>query len=339
MSHIISVSRRTDIPAYYTPWFMNRVRAGFCLVPNPYDLTRVTRVSLLPEDVQCLAFWTRNPSPLLHHIDELEDRGLPFFFQVTLTGYLPPLEKLPAPCATALGAAAPANLPGTQISRDATDSGTGLAHPPARDAVHAIRRLGDRIGPARVVWRYDPIVLSDLTPEHWHLHNFGQLCQALEGSVHHVVSSFVEPYPAVRERFRKLNAHGANISLPGEHAKRELIEALADIAAQHGLALQTCCTPATADTHGMPCIGPAMIHAATGLMPAEMRDPNQRQNCRCLPSIDIGVYATCPRGCIYCYANNTPSTQIAHATQHDPTSPSLMPIMHSADTATHKEPM
>src|SRR5512139_3841787 len=87
---IISASRRTDIPAFYAPWFINRVRAGFCEVPNPFNRQQVSRISLSPEDVDVIVFWTRNPRSLFPYLDELERRGYRYYFQYTLLGY--PLE-------------------------------------------------------------------------------------------------------------------------------------------------------------------------------------------------------------------------------------------------------
>ena len=84
---IISASRRTDIAAFYSTWFMNRVRAGFCTVPNPMNRKQVSRISLAPEDVDAIVFWTRDPRPLMHHLTELEDRGLHHYFQFSLLGY------------------------------------------------------------------------------------------------------------------------------------------------------------------------------------------------------------------------------------------------------------
>ena len=145
---IISASRRTDIPAFYADWFINRVREGSCEVPNPFNPRQVATISLKPEDVDSIVFWTRSPRPLFRHLRELDGRGFFYYFQYTLLDY-------------------PAVI----------DSHT----PPAWRALDTFRALADRIGPERVVWRYDPIVLSEITPPEYHLETFGRLAAALRG--------------------------------------------------------------------------------------------------------------------------------------------------------------
>jgi hypothetical protein len=127
---IISASRRTDIPAFYTPWFMNRIREGFCTVPNPFNRQQISRICLLPADVDVIVFWTRNPRPLITHLDELDQRGYRYYFQFTLLDY-PRLIDVKMP---------------------------GLAA-----SVETFCRLSERVGPERIVWRYDPMVLSNQT--------------------------------------------------------------------------------------------------------------------------------------------------------------------------------
>ncbi len=121
---IISASRRTDIPAFYAEWFMQRIRAGYCTVPNPFNRGQVSTISLAPEDVDAIVFWTRFPRPLLPHLDELDRCGYRYYFQFTLLDYPRSLET---------------------------------HRPDVRQAVEAFRTLAERIGPERVIWRYDPI--------------------------------------------------------------------------------------------------------------------------------------------------------------------------------------
>ncbi|MBF4322684.1 DUF1848 family protein, partial [Vibrio anguillarum] len=90
---IISASRRTDIPAFYTPWFMNRVREGFLLTRNPFNANQIKRISLRPDDVDLIVFWTRNPQMLMRHLSELNQRGYQYYFQYTITGYPKILES------------------------------------------------------------------------------------------------------------------------------------------------------------------------------------------------------------------------------------------------------
>ena len=147
---IISASRRTDIPAFYAPWFMNRMRAGYCTVPNPFNRSQVSRISLRPEDVDVIVFWTRNPRPLLPALDELDDRGYRYYFQYTLL-----------------------DNPRTLDPKS----------PPVDAAIATFQTLAERIGPARVIWRYDPSVLSSATGADFHLERYARIAAALRQGV------------------------------------------------------------------------------------------------------------------------------------------------------------
>src|SRR4030042_2185928 len=120
---IISASRRTDIPAFYTPWFMNRLREGYCSVPNPYNPAQIATISLKPEDVDVMVFWTRNPSRLLHHLKELDCAGYPYYFLYTIMDN--PLILDPY-------------------------------SPSAEKSIRVFLTLADMIGPEKVIWRCDP---------------------------------------------------------------------------------------------------------------------------------------------------------------------------------------
>ncbi len=181
---IISASRRTDIPAFYTPWLMNRIAAGYCTVPNPFNRNQVTRVSLLPEEVAAIVFWTRNPRPLLARLDELDARGFRYYFQYTILDYPRALE------------------PKT---------------PPVDAAVRTFRALADRLGPARVIWRYDPIVLSLATDADFHRQRFAAIARQLRGSTQRVVVSVMDHYKKIAGRLQALAAQGIEIpAAPGE---------------------------------------------------------------------------------------------------------------------------
>ena len=84
---IVSASRRTDIPALYSDWLMNRLDEGFVLIPNPRNPNRLSRVALSPETVDCFVFWTKNPAPMLDRLDRFDAFGFPYYFQFTLTPY------------------------------------------------------------------------------------------------------------------------------------------------------------------------------------------------------------------------------------------------------------
>ena len=130
---IISASRRTDIPAFYSEWFMNRIREGHLFVQNPFNAYQIRRVDLSPDNIDVIVFWTKNPQPIVRYLDELDDRGYRYYFQFTVTAH----PKLLEPCV-----------------------------PPVSELLAAFKALSKKIGAEKVVWRFDPIVLSDVTPEH-----------------------------------------------------------------------------------------------------------------------------------------------------------------------------
>ena len=260
---IISASYRTDIPAFYGAWFEKRLGAGFCRVANPYG-GKPSRVSLR-DGVDGFVFWTRNIGPFRPILAEL---GSPFVVQYTVTGYPRPLEA-------------------SVIEAEAS--------------VALIRAVAELHGPRAVVWRYDPILISDLTPPEWHLVNFAGLAQALEGAVDEVTVSFVQPY---RKTTRNLDLaarrHGFAWRDPEPSEKAAILAQLEVLAAARGMALTLCTQP---DLPGAParCIDAARLSDLAGKAIAAKTKGN-RPGCLCAESRDIGAYDSCPHGCVYCYA-------------------------------------
>ena len=168
---IVSASRRTDIPALYADWLMNRLVESFALVSNPYRPGQLSRVALTPETVDCLVLWSKDPAPMLPKLDRLEEMGYPYYFQFTLTPYGPEVEP---------------GLPEKAV------------------LLETFRKLARRCGPERVVWRYDPVLLDEDHTIPWHIEAFAQMCRALEGSTRRCVFSFVDRYRG--SRFRTLTA-------------------------------------------------------------------------------------------------------------------------------------
>src|SRR5581483_11525960 len=209
---IVSASYRTDIPALHARWFLGRLEAGFAEVRNPYGGASY-RVGLAPGEVEAFVLWTRNIRPLLAALPEVARRA-PFMVQFTLTGY-------------------PRTLEPAVIETQA--------------ALAQMRALRERWGPDAVVWRYDPILLSSLTPADWHRRNFAELAAALAGVSNEVVVSFADPYRKSRRNLdRAAAAEGFTWTDPPLDEKRALLTALAAIAAAHGLRLTLCTEPALA---------------------------------------------------------------------------------------------
>lgn len=277
---IVSVSRRCDLPAHAMDWFLARLDSGYCLVRNPFDARRLRRVALDPESVDCFAFWTRDPRPLLLHAAEIERRGFAFFTQVTITGYPRVLE------------------PGV---------------PETATAVEAFRALAALRGPEALVWRYDPVVLAggggtrcgeapDLDRD-FHLRNFSKLAAALEGSCRRVVLSLLDEYRGTRKRLARAGYPDPEFG-PSE-AALALAAELAAIARSRGMEPRSCAEPRVLAAVGLEagaCLDAELLSRIAGKPLPGGRDPGQRPDCRCCPSVDIGAYGTCPAGCVYCYA-------------------------------------
>jgi hypothetical protein len=274
---IVSASYRTDIPAFYGPWFAGRLRAGHAVVANPYG-GPPSRVSLRAEDVDGVVLWTKNARPFDQGLDALEAARLPFVVQYSITG-----------------------LPRT-IERSA----------PASDAAASdMRQLSRRYGRRAVVWRFDPIVVSDATPFAERRATFARLAAALDGAVDEAVVSFMEPYAKSRR-----NLQGVAWRDPDADEKRELVAALAGVAAEHGMKLTACSQPGLGAELAR-CIDAERLGDVAG-RPIAARTKGNRPDCLCAESRDIGAYDSCAMGCGYCYAVRDRARAQATLANHDP---------------------
>lgn len=291
---IISASRRTDIPAFYAEWLVQRLREGYCTIPNQWNRKQVSRISLRPEDVDVIVFWTRNPRPLMPYLDELDSRGYRYYFQYTILGYPRELER---------------------------------STPPMAAATETFCELAERLGPGRVIWRYDPIVFTGLTTPAFHRENFQRLAESLRNRTHRVVISIVDMYRKTETRLKELEGTPAAVQPcePGEF--QELMRDLAGLARANGMDIVSCAEEIDLQPFGIrpgKCIDDAVIAAAFGLHVPTQKDPAQRRACGCVVSRDIGMYDSCLCGCRYCYATQDFDRAKANFERHDPASPSLL---------------
>jgi DNA repair photolyase len=225
------VSRRTDVPAFYGEWFRNRFGAGWCETRNPFS-GQVYRVSMLPQDVLGWVFWSRDYRPFLDTLQELHDAGQRFICHFTITGFPSVLEP---------------RVP----SGDA--------------AVETARSLASAFGPDVVQWRYDPILLTSLTPPQWHEANFAALAARLEGATRRCIFSFPTMYRKTIRNLESLEVSGVPQEPRGTCPREASLERkplhvwsqkagdftcddlvslsrhLAAIAAGRGMQMQTCC--------------------------------------------------------------------------------------------------
>ncbi|MBK8907943.1 MAG: DUF1848 domain-containing protein [Rhodospirillales bacterium] len=286
---IISASYKTDIPAFYADWFLERLRAGCVRVVNPYG-GPVQTVSLARDAVSGFVFWTRNARPFRTALAAVAGRGDAFVVQYTITGY-------------------PRTL-------DAGTIATGRA-------IDDLRHLAATYGSKTVVWRYDPIVATSLTPFPWHEATFDGLCRELEGAVDEVVVSFAHIYrKTARNMAAAARVHGFDWWDPPVEEKQDLLVRLKSIAHRHGIALTLCGQPecAVAGVAEARCIDAERLAAVAGHPLEAVRKPH-RPRCGCWASKDIGAYDTCPHGCVYCYAVSNRTRAKERHRRHDPTAP------------------
>ena len=298
---IISASYKTDIPTFYGEWFINRLRAGYCKMVNPYG-GQIYRVNLLQEEVDGFVFWTKNVGPFLSHLTEIHRRGYPFVIQHTINGY-------------------PRELESRVIDY-------------ARTVEHMKRLSGD-YGADRLIWRYDPIIFSSLTPLDWHRSNFVSLARALAGTTDEVVVSFAQLY---KKTEHNMDAAAQKFGFTWDEHKKEafilqqgrlLIEELAQIAASYGMQLKICSQRAflisgvVEEAH---CVDADRLERVAGqAFKEKQQQRGNRKECGCFASKDIGEYDTCPHGCVYCYAVHSRSVALARHKAHDPLSDFLFP--------------
>ena len=288
--HFISASRRTDIPAFYSDWFMTCVRRGAASWANPYS-GAVSTVSLEPSETAAIIFWTRNFAPMLKHLPELEARGHRFLVHFTLTG-------LPRRYETHV--------------------------PSARAAAGQMRALASRIGADRVCWRYDPILLTEACDREFHLANFTRLASLLKGATRRCTVSFAQIYRKLRRNFAR---RGVPLPAVEPDERRALAGELAEIAADSGITLAACCSDDLVGgrVQKARCVDRDAIRAIWPDLQVDAAAAPTREQCGCSRSFDIGAYDSCLHGCLYCYATKDREIAAVRRERHDPTGAVLIP--------------
>lgn len=294
---IISASRRTDIPAFYHKWFMNRIRAGYCVVPNPFNRKQVSRISLTPEDVEVIVFWTRNPKPLLSSLPELDELGYQYYFQFTLMNN-------------------PSFIETNKVSLSA--------------AIKTFQELANLIGSERVIWRYDPIVFSEDTDVDFHLQQYRDIAEQLSGYTGRCVISFVDRYGKNKGRLKKIEIEKGISFYDFEDIPEvfsDFLPSIGKIARQYKMQLFSCAEPYDLESYGInhgKCIDDDYIEEVLGIEVSHKKDSGQREVCGCVKSKDIGMYDSCLFGCQYCYATTSFDKARENHRKHDSNSPSLV---------------
>lgn len=327
---IISASRSTDIPAFFSKWFFNRMEKGYCTWINPFNQQK-QYISF--SKCKVVVFWTKNPEPIIPYLNILDKLGIHYYFQVTLNDYV--------------------------------QEGLEPNLPPVKTRIETFKKLSDLIGPDRIIWRFDPILIcSAISPRSiltkvWHIGN------QLKGYTRKLVFSFVDikAYRKVQNNlvkettfFTKENVENGEGT---EGQRKEIIDGLVklrEIWKQLGweLTLATCAESIDFDALGIEhnhCIDDRLMervfaddkellyYLRTGELPKpdlfgdvpeipkkqkNLKDKGQRKLCGCMISKDIGMYNTCRHFCVYCYANTSKKIVLDNALKHSDDSESII---------------
>jgi len=331
---IISASRATDIPAFYSNWLINRLRKGWVLWRNPFN-QKTKYISF--SNCRAIVFWTKNPIPLISRLREIDEMGIRYYFQFTLNNY----EK--------------ENLEPNV--------------PPLENRIEAFKKLSDIIGREKVIWRFDPIIIRKELSTEEILRRIKYIGERIKGYTEKLVFSFVEilKYKKVKinllketKLFDKIDINEAEATLS---QKMEIAEGLAKIRDKWktegwNLKLATCAEKIDFDIFDIEhnrCIDIELMkkifyddknmtyYFNYGRMPEsedrtiaehlsllvadDWKDKGQRKFCGCMKSKDIGMYNTCVHLCSYCYANSSKELVIKNFKLSNIKSESLAPII------------
>lgn len=299
---IASVSRRTDIPAFYSDWFLDKIEQGFLYVMNPFNRKQVSKIELTPDTVDCFVFWTKNAAPIMDKLHILDERGFKYYFQFTITPYDSDIE------------------PGIEDKNE---------------VIRTFIDLSDLIGKEKVIWRYDPILLNGKYTKEYHYTYFEEMCKRLCGSTEKCIISFLDMYTKTRRNTAELGLSPITTNDMFIMAAR-----LADIADKYGLYIETCSESVDLSSIKIQkgkCIDDKIIERILGCPIDVKKDDTQREVCGCVKSIDIGQYNTCKHFCAYCYANYNHEWVMDNCAAYDVHSQLLIGKLHGDEKITVRD--
>lgn len=291
---ILSVSRRTDIPAFFSDWFYERIKEGFVYVRNPMNIHHVSRVNLNPKVVDCIVFWTKNPKPMLARLDEIKDYN--YYFQYTINPYNQKLE---------------------------------IKVPKKDNVIETFKELSSKIGSKRMIWRYDPILMTDEIDVNYHIKYFEEIAKRLSTYTKRCTISFVDNYKKTERNLKPTTARELT-----NNEIFSLVKELVPIANRYGMEIQTCSEKIDLANVGIEhgrCIDNVIVEELLGVKIETSKDKNQRKECGCIQSIDIGEYNTCGHNCLYCYANFNQEVVQRKREKHNSKSPLLIGNIEKSD--------
>lgn len=293
---IVNTGGRTDTVQYYSEWLLRRFEEGYALSRNPLFPRKISHLELSPDVVDCVVFCSKNYRPILPHLHEITDRFNSYCYY-TITAY----------------------------GRDVEPS-----VPSIDESMQTLIELAGIVGPQRVAWRYDPVLLTKTYTVERHLETFDHMARTLAPHIDRCIFSFVEIYEKVKFNMPEL-------VMLTEESMDELARGMGEIAAQYGIYLQTCGTDGDFSRYGIRpsgCMTLDILGAANGVKFRPLKHKGMRHGCHCIESRDIGAYDTCPNGCKYCYANKDPRKAAENFKLHDPTSPLLLGSVRPDDEIT-----
>ena len=284
---IISASRRTDIPAYYSEWMLNRIKEKYAWVRNPMNIHQVSKVNIEPDVVDCIVFWTKNPKPMLEKLQYLGKYA--YYFQFTLNPY---------------------------------DNDVETKLPPKKEIIESFKKLSDIIGSQRVIWRYDPVLLNSRYTIAYHIDKFMEFSYQLKNYTEKVTFSYIDFYKKITE-----NIKSSSIVEITVEEKNTIAENFSKIAKENNFVIDTCAEDIELSQYGIGrarCIDDKLIAKIIGNNLTIEKDKSQRLECGCVGCIDIGEYNSCQNGCIYCYANYRHNVVVNNFNKHNQLSPLLI---------------
>ena len=289
---ILNTGSRTDIPAFYSDWFYNRIQEGYCLVRNPYYPEQVTKYVLSPQVIDAIVFCTKNPQPMLDRLSLLSQYCT--FWLVTITPYEQDIE----PCV-----------------------------PRWSKVIDNFRYLSRQVGVDRMSWRYDPIFISQKYSVSYHIERFEQMAEDLQGYTRQCVVSFIDLYEKTKRNFPQAR----RVTAAQQEQLIEAFSKIAAAKGMqiHLCCEDRALTRANVDADG--CLSQTVLERAIGSALHVPKKKMARDACSCLLGADIGMYNTCGHGCLYCYANYDTESVRVNRKLHDPASPLLIGHLHETD--------
>ena len=284
---IIQTGMRTDIPAFYHKWLINRIKEGYVLVRNPYNPKSVTRYSLSPEVVDLIAFCTKNPEPVLPYMEVFKPYGQYWF--VTITPY------------------------GKEIEPNVPDK---------ERVLESFKKLSGIVGKDSIGWRYDPVFINETYSVRRHISEFEKMAETLSGYTETCVISFIDIYKKVERNFSGVSEvpKADRLRLGKEFIRIASKYGMAIRPCAEGNELE----PYGADCAGCMTVN-TFEKALNNHLNVPKRKTNQRNGkCACLLGVDIGAYDTCGHLCRYCYANTDTARVKENMKRHNPESPFLI---------------